>query len=95
MPYQKLDIFLPQLLKAGHSGALAGLAPADPGAANGTSPMAALVASKCNPVLRPLYQRLRAKGKTPKVALAALMRKLAELANTLLKQPAFAPIAKA
>lgn len=49
--------------------------------------MAALVASRCNPVLRPLYQRLRANGKPAKVALVALMRKLAELANLLLKNP--------
>ena len=49
--------------------------------------MAALVAARYNPVLRPLYQRLRAKGKPAKVALVALMRKLAELANLLLKNP--------
>ncbi|MGH9669551.1 MAG: IS110 family transposase [Terriglobales bacterium] len=50
--------------------------------------MAALVAARCNPVLRPLYQRLRAAGKPPKVALVALMRKLVELANLLLKSSA-------
>jgi transposase len=97
-------------MKRGQAGALAGLAPFnhDSGPRRGQRHiahgrpqvrtalyMAALVASRCNPVLRPLYQRLRAKGKAPKVALVALMRKLAELANTLLKQPAFAPIAKA
>jgi transposase len=49
--------------------------------------MAALVAARRNPVLRPLYQRLRAAGKPAKVALVALMRKLAELANLLLKSP--------
>jgi transposase len=49
--------------------------------------MAALVAARHNPVLRPLYQRLRAAGKPAKVALVALMRKLAELANRLLKNP--------
>jgi len=49
--------------------------------------MAALVAARHNPVLRPLYQRLRAAGKPAKVALTALMRKLAELANLLLKNP--------
>ncbi len=49
--------------------------------------MAALVAARYNPVLRPLYQRLRAAGKPAKVALVALMRKLAELANLLLKSP--------
>lgn len=53
--------------------------------------MAALVATRHNPVLRPLYQRLRANGKPPKLALTALMRRLAELANTLLKKPDFIP----
>ena len=38
--------------------------------------------------MRPFYQRLRANGKPAKVALVALMRKLAELANHLLKDPA-------
>lgn len=54
--------------------------------------MAALVAARCNPVLRPLYQRLRACGKPAKVALVALMRKLVELANLLLKSPALSLI---
>lgn len=49
--------------------------------------MAAIVAARCNPVLRPLYLRLRAAGKPAKVALTALMRKLIELANLLLKHP--------
>jgi transposase len=51
--------------------------------------MAALVAARRNPVLQPCYERLRAAGKPAKVALVALMRKLAELANHLLKYPAF------
>lgn len=51
--------------------------------------MAALVAARRNPVLRPCYEHLRAAGKPAKVALVALMRKLAELANHLLKNPAF------
>jgi transposase len=51
--------------------------------------MAALVAARCNPVLKPFYERLRAAGKPGKVALVALMRKLAELANLLLKNPSF------
>jgi hypothetical protein len=38
--------------------------------------------------MRPFYQRLRANGKPAKVALVALMRKLAELANRLLNDPA-------
>jgi transposase len=54
--------------------------------------MAALVAARFNPVLRPFYQRLRAAGKPPKVALVALMRKLAELANLLLKSSSFSLI---
>lgn len=51
--------------------------------------MAALVAARCNPVLRLMYQRLRLAGKPAKVALVALMRKLIELANHLLKNPQF------
>ena len=51
--------------------------------------MAALVAARFNPVLRPFYLRVRAAGKPPKVALVALMRKLAELANLLLKRSSF------
>ena len=47
--------------------------------------MAALVASRHNPILRDFYQRLLAKGKAPKVALTALMRKLLILLNSLLK----------
>lgn len=54
--------------------------------------MAALVATRYNPVLKPLYQRLRAAGKPPKLALTALMRRLAELANSLLKNNAFSPL---
>lgn len=49
--------------------------------------MAAFSASRCNPVLKPLYQRLRSKGKPHKVALTALMRRLAIHLNALLKQP--------
>jgi transposase len=47
--------------------------------------MAALVASRRNPVLRAFYQRLRTAGKPPKVALVACMRKLLVIANALLK----------
>ncbi len=49
--------------------------------------MAALVAARCNPVLQPFYKKLRDAGKPAKVALVALMRKLVELANHLLKHP--------
>lgn len=51
--------------------------------------MAALVAARYNPVLRPLYQRLKAKGKPSKVALIALIRKLVAVLNQLLKNPHF------
>lgn len=46
--------------------------------------MPALVAARFNPDLKAVYDRLIARGKPPKVALTALMRKLAVLANTLL-----------
>lgn len=92
---------MPELgtLARGQTAALAGLAPYnhDSGPQRGQRHiahgrplartalyMAALVAARYNPVLRPLYQRLRAKGKPAKVA---LMRKLAQLANLLLKNP--------
>jgi transposase len=48
--------------------------------------MAALTASRCNRDLTIFYQRLRAAGKKPKVALTAVMRKLVVLANTLITQ---------
>jgi transposase len=51
--------------------------------------MAALVASRHNPILRPLYLRLLDRGKAKKLALTALMRKLILLANRLLKCPDF------
>ena len=47
--------------------------------------MAALVAARYNPVLREFYQRLRTKGKPPKVALTATLRKLLIALNTALK----------
>jgi transposase len=51
--------------------------------------MAALVASRHNPILKPLYQRLLAAGKPKKLALTVLMRKLILLANRILKNPQF------
>jgi len=51
--------------------------------------MAALVASRHNPVLKSLYRRLLANGKAKKLALTVLMRKLIILANRLLKNPDF------
>ena len=47
--------------------------------------MAALSASRCNPVLQPFYQRLRAKEKPAKVALTAVMRRLLVYMNHQLK----------
>ena len=45
--------------------------------------MAALVATRWNPVIRVFYQRLRAAGKAPKVALVAAMRKLLTILNAM------------
>jgi transposase len=47
--------------------------------------MAALVAARHNPILRSFYQRLRAAGKPPKLALTAVMRKLLIVLNSTLK----------
>ena len=49
--------------------------------------MAALVASRHNPILK---LRLLARGKTEKLVLTVLMRKLILLLNHLLKKPDFA-----
>jgi transposase len=80
--------------------ALAGLAPfnRDNGACRGTRSicggrcavrralfMAALCAARANPVLKPVYQRLRANGKAHMVALVAVMRRLFTHLNSLLK----------
>ena len=80
--------------------ALAGLAPfnRDSGAYRGTRSirggrrdvrralyMAALCATRINPILKPVYQKLRAKGKAHKVALVAVMRRLLTRLNCLLK----------
>lgn len=47
--------------------------------------MAALVATRHNPVLRDFYQRLRQSGKPAKVALVAVMRKLLTILNAMVK----------
>ena len=47
--------------------------------------MAAVSASRHNPVLRPYYRRLRDQGKPVKVALVACMRKLLTIANAILR----------
>jgi transposase len=51
--------------------------------------MAALSASRHNPILRAFYLRLVNKGKPHKVALTAVMRKLIILLNKLIKEPNF------
>ncbi len=51
--------------------------------------MAALTAIRHNPILRRFYQQLRRRHKPAKVALTAVIRKLAILLNHLLKYPSF------
>lgn len=60
--------------------------------------MAAVVASRYNPVIRAFYQKLVAAGKLKKVALVACMRKLLTMANAILRDgvpwsPKMAPAA--
>jgi len=91
-------------LSRNESGALAGVAPynQDSGAHRGRRTirggrvkvrrvlsMAALFASRFNPILKTFYDRLVAAGKPKKVALVAVMRKLIVLLNHLLKNPQF------
>jgi len=47
--------------------------------------MAALVAARYNPVIMTIYQRLRANGKKPKIALVACMRKLLVILNAMVR----------
>ena len=47
--------------------------------------MATVAASRCNPVIKAFYQRLRQAGKPAKVALTACMRKLLTILNAILK----------
>ena len=47
--------------------------------------MAAVSASRANPVIREFYQRLVAAGKKPKVALTACMRRLVCILNSMIK----------
>lgn len=51
--------------------------------------MAVLSAVRHDKILKAFYERLLAKGKKPKVALVACMRKLVVLMNRLLKDPQF------
>jgi transposase len=47
--------------------------------------MATVTASTHNPVIRAFYQRLRANGKTFKIAIVACMRKLLTILNSMIK----------
>ena len=47
--------------------------------------MPAVVAIRCNPVIKELYQRLIAKGKLKKVALVACMHKMLTILNSMAK----------
>ena len=82
--------------------ALAGLAPfnRDSGGASGQRHirggraqvrralyMAALTATRCNPVLKPFYRQLRARGKGHRVAITAVMRKLLVHLNQIVRTP--------
>jgi transposase len=51
--------------------------------------MAALVATRFNPVLKAFYLRLVSAGKPKKLAITAVMRKLIVLLNSILKYPNF------
>lgn len=48
--------------------------------------MSALSAARCNPTIRPFYQRLLQAGKPKKVALTACMRKLITILNAMARQ---------
>lgn len=90
-------------LRKGEAAALAGLAPynRDSGGQRGVRfirggragvrqvlYMAALSAVRHDSILRKTFLKLRAAGKPQKVAIVALMRKMLELLNRLLKNPA-------
>jgi transposase len=53
--------------------------------------MAAVCATRSNPILREFYARLIGHGKPAKVALTAVMRKLVVLANRIIANPEFNP----
>lgn len=56
--------------------------------------MAALTAARCNPVIRPLYERLIARGKQKKVVLVACIRKLLTILTAIMRDQArFRPAA--
>jgi transposase len=47
--------------------------------------MAALSAARCNPTLKPVYQRLRLAGKPAKLALVAIARRLLVILNAIVR----------
>lgn len=47
--------------------------------------MAAMAATRCNPVIKAFYQRLIEKGKMPKVAIIACARKLLTILNAMIR----------
>lgn len=47
--------------------------------------MAMLSSIQCNPVFKRFYERLKAQGKIPKVAVVACMRKMIVVLNTMIK----------
>ncbi|WP_136800054.1 IS110 family transposase [Desulfosediminicola ganghwensis] len=47
--------------------------------------MGALTAARCNPVIRTFHEQLIARGKKPKVALTACMRKLLTILNVMVR----------
>jgi len=51
--------------------------------------MAAIAATRFNPILREVYRRLCSKGKAKKVAIVAVMRKLLGVLNKLIADPTF------
>ena len=51
--------------------------------------MATLTATRCNPLIKSFYQRLRAKGKSFRCAMVACARKLLILLNSLVKENRF------
>jgi transposase len=61
------------------------LGPLGPASLRKALSLPATVAMRCHPPLRTFAERLRAKGKRPKVVITAVMRKLLLLAWTLLR----------
>ena len=60
--------------------------PAGRAAVRTTLYLAAMTASRFNPVLRGLYERLRQAGKPPKLAFVAVARKLLTILNAIARE---------